>query len=432
MIDAARSLRCVALGLVACVFACRRAEPGAGSTPQIHETASKSSATSAASTTTPGPSRDCSAPGCLRSAEKIGDYDAAALRATIDPRLKIDNGYTVWSIEYLTGDAKGRTSLATVTIPFPADAPARGFDVVANDHGTVGLDDPCKLTGTVYGAGLAGLFGARGMIGVATDYPGLGTPGVLPYLVSEVEGRATLDALRAARNLARWQGVRVSSRFAVAGLSEGGHAALAAAAMHRRYAPELDVRAFAVAAPATVREEDWRAGFVDGPAAVFEAMLVFAWGEEYGGPSPWAPGMDAVVRDAMTTQCVGAAGSTGGIGVALGTTQRAKIFAPGFVSAFTSGSWGAFGIFGKAFAANRLAAYDQTAPLKIYQGDADTVVFEKSTRAFVDALRAGGDTVDYEVVAGGTHFDVAFGFLASVDLRTDASIAWLRARLDGP
>jgi hypothetical protein len=35
----------------------------------------------------------------------------------------------------------------------------------------------------------------------ATDYPGLGTPGVHAYLMGESEGRAVLDSVRAARNL---------------------------------------------------------------------------------------------------------------------------------------------------------------------------------------------------------------------------------------
>jgi dienelactone hydrolase len=373
----------------------------------------------------------CTAPGCLRWAYKIGDYGAPALRTTLDKRVTIDNGYTVWSVEYLTGD---RTSLGTVTIPYGVAPPARGFAIAGNDHGTVGLDDACKLQGTAYGAGLAGLFGARGMIGVAPDYPGLGTPGVLPYLVSDVEGRAALDALRAAKELATRLGVPVSGRYALAGLSQGGHVTIAAAALHKAYAPELDVRAFAAAAPASVREEEWRAHFVDGPLVPFHAMFVYAWSKHYApaGPSPWAPGMEAAVERAMTTRCVSGKGSAGGIGEALGTTERAKVFAPAFVTAYESGKWGPYDAYGKAFAANRLGPYAQTAPLKIYQGDADTVIPEPATHALVDALRAGGVTVDYEVVPGATHFDVAFGFVASFEKRTDASIAWLKSRAEAP
>lgn len=375
--------------------------------------------------TAAGPDPSCTANGCLRSATKIGDYPAAQLRVVIDPRVTIENGYSVWAIEYMTA---GRASLATVTIPYGIDPSPRGWAIVANNHGTVGLDDACKLTGTVLGAALAGLFGARAMIGVATDYPGLGTPGTLPYLVSEVEGKAALDALRAARDLASWQGVRVSQRYAIAGLSEGGHATLAAAALHAHYAPELDIRAFAAAAPASVYEEYWRAGFVDGPLVPFHAMLVHAWATHYATPSPWAPGAAQKVRATMLTACVGIGGSTGGL-ADLGTA-RAQLFSASFTAAYESGRWGDFETFREAFATNRIVPYVQTAPLKIYQGDADTIVPELGTRALVEALRTGGVEVDYEVVPGATHFDLAFGLVGVHEHRTAASIAWLASHLE--
>jgi dienelactone hydrolase len=367
--------------------------------------------------------------GCLRSAVKVGDYVRIALQAVVDPRVRVENGYSVWTIEYWTG---GRTSLGTVTIPLGA-APPRGFAIVANAHGTVGVDDPCKLAGTVLGAGMAGLFGARGMIGVAPDYPGLGTPGTLPYLVSEVEGRAALDALRAARELALRERVPVSNRFAVAGLSEGGHATLAAAALHAKHARDLDVRAFGVAAPASVYEEHWRAGFVDGPLVPFHAMLVFAWAEHYGhkGAPVWADGAEPFVRQTMASQCVGANGTWGGLG-ALGTS-RARVFAPAFINAYQSGRWGdEYRVFRDAFAANRIVPFVPAAPIKIWQGDADWVVPEPTTHGLVDTLRAGGARVEYEVVHGATHFDLAFGPLGVHEQRTEASIAWLRGLLDAP
>ena len=42
---------------------------------------------------------------------------------------------------------------------------------------------------------------SQGYIVVATDYPGLGTDGIHPYLIGESEGRAVLDLVRAARRL---------------------------------------------------------------------------------------------------------------------------------------------------------------------------------------------------------------------------------------
>ena len=64
---------------------------------------------------------------------------------------------------------------------------------------------------------------------VRTDYEGLGTPGVHQYLVGKSEGRSVLDAVRAARALEP----RCRKRFVIAGHSQGGHAALFAAARRR-------------------------------------------------------------------------------------------------------------------------------------------------------------------------------------------------------
>lgn len=71
---------------------------------------------------------------------------------------------------------------------------------------------------------------------VAADYPGLGTPGMHPYLIGESEGRAVLDSVRAARDL---PDAGASNRFAVWGHSQGGHASLYTGELAASYAPDL-------------------------------------------------------------------------------------------------------------------------------------------------------------------------------------------------
>jgi len=88
----------------------------------------------------------------------------------------------------------------------------------------------------------------RGYIVAATGYPGLRTAGPHPYLVSVSEGRAVLDSVRAARNLAQDE---AQKRFAVWGHSQGGQAVLYAAVIAKSYAPELELAGVAAAAPAT-------------------------------------------------------------------------------------------------------------------------------------------------------------------------------------
>ena len=396
---------------------------------------------------TPDPA--CTHDGCLRAVTPLGDYAKTTLEAVLAPGVHIDNGYSVFTIAFWSAGAEIR---ATVAIPYGVPAPVNGFHIVANHHGTTGLDDPCTIVDTLAGAGLAGLFGARGMIGVAPEYPGIGSPGVHPYLVADAEARLAFDALRATRAFATSRArspasgsaadprrafarsaLPLSGRYALVGLSQGGHVTLAAAARHRQLAPELDVRAFAVAAPATVWEEHWRAGLAfDGPHLVYDAMLVHAWAHHYGyaGPSLWepalAPRIDALMRD----HCAWFPRGDPALATLLPTTASA-LFSADFLAAFQTGTWGpTFALFGAAFAANRVGPYDQTAPLKIYQGDADTSVPAYATTAVVTALRAGGVVVDYELVPGAGHLDTAFGFVASLEARTDASIAWVRARLD--
>jgi hypothetical protein len=369
------------------------------------------------------------ADGTLLDVKFVGDYPLASLQTAVPAGITLANGYRVYTISFATG---GRQARAAVTVPSHVAPPPGGFHVVGNSHGTTGLGDPCAVVGTVAGTSLAGTFGARGFVGVALDYPGLGTPGLHPYLVAASEGRAALDALRATRALAAREHIPLSGRFALVGMSQGGHATLAAAALHKSYAPDLDVRAFAVAAPAIAWEEHWREGArADGSHLVYHAMLIHAWATHYNfrGPSVWAPGRAPTIAADMERYC--AWSPRGEPGLATRLPPRAEeIFSPAFLHAYRTGDWGPYAPFHAWFEENRIRPYRQTAPLKIYQGDADVYVPEWTTRQLVSALRDGGVKVDYEVVRGGTHFDVAFGWITAFDRRTKESIAWLRQQLD--
>jgi S-formylglutathione hydrolase FrmB len=360
----------------------------------------------------------------------VGDYGRALLEPYLEPGVAIDNGYSVYWIEYWTD---GATSLANVTIPYDVDPPDTGWAVVANLHGTTGLDDVCSLTRTALGTGLAGLFGARGMIGVAPDYPGLGTPGLHPYLVARVEGRAGLDALRATRAVAAILGVPTSGRVAVAGLSQGGHAALAAGAEHAAWAPDLDLAAVAASGPATVWEEHFRLGVgIDGPHIAYHGMTMYAWAAFYGhGDAPlWTPEVAATIDQVLATRCI-FAWQPGDPTIADELPHRgAELFDPAFLAAYETGDWGAdYAVFGDAFAANRVVPFSQTAPIAVWQGDADDTVLLAATTEVVASLEAAGMDIDYRIVPGGGHVDVAFGFVAEAQLRTQESIEWIRARL---
>ncbi|MBV9999263.1 MAG: alpha/beta fold hydrolase [Verrucomicrobia bacterium] len=121
----------------------------------------------------------------------------------------------------------------------------------------------------------------RGYIVVATDYPGLGTPGPHPFLVGVSEGRAVLDALRAARVLA---GNGAGARVALWGHSQGGQAVLYAARLARDYAPELDVAGVAAAAPASELGVLLRDDLTSPGGKNLLAMTLWSWSRVFGVP----------------------------------------------------------------------------------------------------------------------------------------------------
>ena len=107
-------------------------------------------------------------------------------------------------ILYVSTDHHGKLVAVSGVIVVPSGpVPEGGRPVYAWAHPTTGISDRCapSLNPDVLEKihGLEGLL-AKGMVVVATDYPGLGTPGPHPYLVGESEGHSILDSVRAARN----------------------------------------------------------------------------------------------------------------------------------------------------------------------------------------------------------------------------------------
>ncbi|MBB4855944.1 hypothetical protein HNP40_003358 [Mycobacteroides chelonae] len=87
----------------------------------------------------------------------------------------------------------------------------------------------------------------RGWVVAVTDYPGLGTPGVHPYAIGKINGRAVLDIMRAARNLPQAD-LSTDGPAGLYGYSEGGNSAGWAAQLQPVYAPDVPLRAVAVGA----------------------------------------------------------------------------------------------------------------------------------------------------------------------------------------
>ena len=156
---------------------------------------------------------------------------------------------------YRSKDLSGKVTAVSGSVAIPkGKAPKGGWPIITYAHGTTGAADACAPTKGYnkdnlnrYAFPLLQRWIKAGFAVVRTDYDGLGTPGVHQYLVGTSEGRSVLDAVLAAR---AFNG-KLSKRYMIAGHSQGGHAALFAAAAAPKYLHGLKLRGTVAFAPAS-------------------------------------------------------------------------------------------------------------------------------------------------------------------------------------
>jgi hypothetical protein len=164
-------------------------------------------------------------------------------------------------ITYVSRDSSNRPITVTGAVLTPKPVilithPAGATKTVAWTHGTAGLADQCAPSAQpnlypdpAYSnyADTVVSYLSQGWTVAAADYPGLGGPGVHPYLVGDSEARSVIDSVRAARNL----NPLLSTSWAVSGHSQGGQAALFAGEIADTYGQGLQLKGVVAIAPAS-------------------------------------------------------------------------------------------------------------------------------------------------------------------------------------
>ena len=155
-------------------------------------------------------------------------------------------------VVYHSTSVTGRDiAVSGVVLVPPGPAPHGGWPVVSWAHGTTGMADRCapsekpNLFYNEY-AQEARAFVAAGYAVAATDYPGLGTPGVHSYLVGVDEGNSVVDVVTAAHHLL----AHLAPTWFAVGHSQGGQAVLFATRTASR-APGLHLGGAIAIAPAS-------------------------------------------------------------------------------------------------------------------------------------------------------------------------------------
>ena len=333
-------------------------------------------------------------------------------------------------------DGDGTTPANSLLLEPAGAPPAGGWPLVAWAHGTTGISDACAPSADFDERGPTGaverLVGA-GFAVLAPDYEGLGGPGVHPYYVRSSHAASVLDAVVAAHGV---EGATLSADWAVAGHSQGGHAALAAARAEPladyplvaavASAPGTDLRsvsdlafdaideAVAEGSPTEAAERTfylnvYGAYVAHGVATVvpsFEPASLF--GEDVA-PLVDAAADEATCRDYAT---------------AVGEVLSGHLLAGGTLADFGGlpRDWYEDPTIAARLEPERLGDESQPMPLRVVQGTADRQIPLAATDAFVAEQRSLGTVLEYVVVEGAGHGDVVLGEM-------DGTIEFLRRYL---
>ena len=279
--------------------------------------------------------------------------------------------------------------------------------------GTTGLIDACRPS-REHTAGIHwGLYrshvlahAGQGAIGVLPDHMGFGDPAHLqPYCIAVAEGRMMLDAIRAISSFLEQTGGAIVTDTAVfvAGFSNGGHAAFAAADLRSIYAPEVQIAGVIGYGPST----DMQALFREFP--VVAPMVVYIYSSIYGRDRfdpdrillpRWA---ESLAKD-ITRQCVG------GMQEYYPWSPR-KLFRQDFADALLGNRLAdAFPEIHRILLENSTGLSGHRIPALILQGTDDVVVSVKSQEAFVRELCRTNCPVQYILYKGSRHDTRQIGF----------------------
>lgn len=337
----------------------------------------------------------------------------------VEPPREIAHDAQVLTYEYTTQD-RGEGVTATSMLAYPQDVEAHESppEVLLFLHGTTGFTDECAASGDGAYKGLAALFASMGYFVVAPDFIGLHgmdeqTGFLHPYLVGQSTAIASLDAVRAAADLAAEERgeLCVSSRVLPIGGSQGGHAALWVDRLAPYYARELEMLgAVATVPPADMLAQMERAvdQLVDASGNTVAFLGSTAGWYGYGDDldEVFAPPLDEEVPETLGSTCDFS-------DVVDEPESTADIFTQELIDAGRAGEMADFEPWGCITAENGLTttSIDRIDPesdshgTMFVLGEDDDLVHTPIEREAFDELCDQGMPMQYLECAGASHED---------------------------
>ena len=318
----------------------------------------------------------------------------ALLRSEPLKDVVVPPGMHGWRILYSTTVDDNTPATAVAIVFAPADPPAGPRPVIAWEHATTGLLQKCMpslLSAPSKGIPWRSRIVTAGWVVVATNYSFAEKDGPHPYLIGEGEARATLDSVRAARQMPE---LTLDKRMVTWGYSQGGHAALWTGIVGPRYAPDLDILGVVAIAP---------------PADIKKILSINVEADKRFGPylalaySRFYP--DITFEQALRPEALNASRQIANLCDFVPPEDQERIEA--LVATFD----------GPALATGSNKALQSRleqntpdspikAPLVIVQGLSDIVVPSSSTDSYVEERCAAGQRLEYWTFAGRDHVTI--------------------------
>lgn len=330
----------------------------------------------------------------------------------------VDSYIVVFESTDLDGDPTPIT--AQIFVPRGLDRPS----TFVFGAGSTGLVEACapsrnyveNRTWETYSAYTLAYAG-QGFVSVVPNYMGFFVVGELqPYFSLEAEGRVLLDAARATRSLSDSEGeVTLGDATFVAGFSQGGHAAFAAADLAQTYAPELNISGVLGFGASTNLENLFREFTYVAPWVVYAFDTYFP--ERIDPADILLPAYANNLANDAERLCVGGAQN-------YYPANPANLYTPDFAAALQEGNLAdSFPEVYNLFTENDAGVSGHALPSLLLQGVDDPVVTLSSQNAFVAELCETSSPVRYPNYLRTRHETRYIGF--------NEAITWMSALAAG-
>jgi hypothetical protein len=309
-----------------------------------------------------------------------------------------------WRVMYHSTDLYGDDLVVSGVVIAPAGpVPAGGRPVLSWGHPTTGTAPECAPS-RFYDPFLSveGLrvMLDRGYVIAYTDYAGMGVEGPNSYLIGLTAAHTVLDAARVATAIPQ---AGANTDLLLWGHSQGGQAVLFAAQEAATYAPEFDLRAVAVAAPAADLGALLDAHLDDVSGVTIGSYAFQAFSEIYDEP------LDTILEPAaiqvlpeMNSLCL------------LTQMEELHRIAGPLIGSFMISDPATTEPWADLLQQNSAGGSAFDAPLFVAQGLRDALVVPSATEAFAAGEQALGIDVTHVEVSWADHGSIAYAALPAL------------------